>query len=77
MDGSFDEARGPGGGSRAKVGEDVIELGLTGICGSVGPDIESRLAIAAGAVGGDRSDRCVDARTARAGSSWGRIGSAC
>lgn len=76
IDGSLEEVRGAGGGGRDRVGEEVIELGLPEPVESVGPDRESLLAIAAGAVGGDRSDTCVDDRAFRMGSSWERIESA-
>lgn len=57
MEGSRDAARGPGGGSRAKVGDMFIEVGFIILCGSPEPEMESRLTMAAGAVGGDRSER--------------------
>lgn len=69
MEGSWDEACSPGGGSRAKVGDMFMEGGFVILCGSVVPEIESRFAMAAGAVGGDRSERWLYAWAARIGPS--------
>lgn len=54
---SRDDVRGPGGGSRAKVGDMLIEFDFVILWVSPRPETESRLAMAAGAVGGDRSER--------------------
>ena len=71
MDGSREIARGGGGGSRANVGDVVVGFGFAGTLDCPGPEPESRFIMAAGAVGGDRSGRCVDALEVRTGSSRG------
>jgi hypothetical protein len=74
-DGSRDAARETGGGCRVDVGDEVRELDLRTPKASFGAETEFGLDIAAGAVGGDKSDILGDGLGARAGPPCGFAGS--
>ena len=65
IEGSRDNARGAGGGIRAKVGEEVSEFDLPPPNPSLGPTPESGRVMAAGAVGGDTSGKWIDGLESR------------